>query len=279
MLRNPGDWTTVEFFKEIGALDDGDRRFALFLEGLLSGSVNPNETRQRELVAAISPVLARAGLKIVESGTHSGYPGFTIVGAGTRPRPAQLILFASPHAKPALRIRDVLEQSIEVLTGDVTVLAYDLPVAERGLSWRDVESWWSHRRDISAEQARSELWRHLAKACADVSPAQRALLGAYYDYAKGHDPLFALLPEVWLHWDSGLASSPRGGRLPQPTNGLPKSVARAETSRARGRRAAALCDLRRQAEPPHLQRYNPRRSRPSPFRVRGLPLQQLRNWR
>ncbi|CCG02435.1 hypothetical protein [Blastococcus saxobsidens] len=200
MIWNP-DWTTIEFFKEVGALDGGDRRFALFLEGLLSGSVNPNEPRQRALVAAISPVLTRAGLKIVESGTTDGYPDFTIVGAGTRPRPAQLILFASPHAKPALRIRDVLDQSIEVLTGDDTVLAYDVPVGERGLTWRDVESWWSRRRDIPAAQAKRELWQRLANVCADVSPAQRALFGAYYDYAKGHDPLFALLPEVWLHWD------------------------------------------------------------------------------
>lgn len=201
MICNPGDWTTVEFFREIGALGGGDRRFALFVEGLLSGSVNPNEARQRELAVAISPVLAPAGLKIVESGTTDGYPDFAIVGAGTRPRPAQLILFASPHAKPALRVRDVLEQSIEVLTGDDTVLAYDVPVGDRGLTWRDVESWWSRRRDIPVEHAKRELFQRLAKVCTDVSPAQRALFGAYYNYAKGHDPLFALLPEVWLHWD------------------------------------------------------------------------------
>lgn len=201
MIRNPGDWTTVEFFKDIGALDGGDRRFALFLEGLLSGSVNPNEVRQRELVVAISPTLARAGLKIVESGTTDGYPDFAIVGAGVRPRPTQLILFASQHAKPELRIRDVLEQSIEVLTGDDTVLAYDVPVDESGLTWRDIESWWSRRRDIPGGQAKQELWRRLVTTCADASPAQREFFIAYYNYAKGQDPLFALLPEVWLHWD------------------------------------------------------------------------------
>lgn len=201
MIRNPGDWTTMEFFKEIGALDGGDRRFALFVEGLLSGSVNPKEARQRELAAAISPILARAGLKIVESGTTDGYPDFTIVAAGTRPRPAQLILFAGQHGKPSLRVRAVLDQSIEVLTGDDTVLAYDVPVSERGLTWREVESWWSRRQGIPAEQTKRELWRRLLRVCSDVSPAQRALFVAYYDYAKDHDPLFALLPEVWLHWD------------------------------------------------------------------------------
>ena len=144
---------------------------------------------------------ARAGLKITESGSTDGYPAFAIVAAGTRPRPAQLILFASRHGKPALRLRDVLDQSIEVLTGDDTVLAYDVPVSDRGLTWRDVESWWSHRKGIPADQAKLELWRRLVTVCADASPAQHALLIAYYDYAKDHDPLFALLPEVWLHWD------------------------------------------------------------------------------
>jgi hypothetical protein len=163
--------------------------------------VNPKEARQRELAAAISPILARAGLKIVESGTTDGYPDFTIVVAGTRPRPAQLILFASQHGKPSLRVRDVLDRSIEVLTGDDTVLAYDVPVSERGLTWRDVESWWLRRQGIPAEQAKRELWRRLLRVCSDVSPAQRALFVVYYDYAKDHDPLFALLPEVWLHWD------------------------------------------------------------------------------
>lgn len=209
MIQNPGDWTTLEFFKVIGALDGGNRRFALFLEGLLGGSVNPNESHQRELVAATSPVLASAGLKVVESAADGGYPTFTIVGAGIRPRPAQLILFASPHAKPSLRVRDVLEQSIEVLTGDEAVLAYDVPVGERGLTWGDVESWWSERRKIPGEQAKRELWRRLSKVCADASPAQLALFVAYYDYAKLHEPLFALLPEVWLHWDP-LSRTQRG---------------------------------------------------------------------
>ncbi|WP_093575564.1 hypothetical protein [Amycolatopsis rubida] len=201
MFRFPGDWTTLQFFKEIGALNGGDRRFVLFLEGLLSASVNPREARQREMVAAISPILARAGLKVTESGTNDGYPTFTIVALGTRPRPAQLILFAGRHGKPALRLRDVLDQSIEILTGDDAVLTYDVPVGDRGLTWRDVESWWSHRKGIPADQAKLELWRRLVTVCADASPAQHALLVAYYDYAKDHDPLFALLPEVWLHWD------------------------------------------------------------------------------
>jgi hypothetical protein len=58
----------------------------------------------------------------MESGTTDGYPAFTIVARGTRPRPAQLILFAGRHGKPILRLRDVLDQSIEVLTGDDIVL-------------------------------------------------------------------------------------------------------------------------------------------------------------
>ncbi|WP_037322452.1 AbiJ-related protein [Amycolatopsis thermoflava] len=201
MIRNPGDWTTVQFFKEIGALDGGGRRFVLFLEGLLSSSVNPDEARQRKLAAAILPILNRAGLQVIESGTVDGYPDFAVVTVGTRPRPTQLILFAGQHGKPELRVSDVLDQSIEVLTGEDKVLAYDVPVGQGGLTWHDLESWWSHRREIPAGQAKGDLWRRLVQACTNASPAQRAFLTTYYEYAKDRDPLYALLPEVWLHWD------------------------------------------------------------------------------
>ncbi|WP_143254241.1 hypothetical protein [Amycolatopsis keratiniphila] len=75
------------------------------------------------MAAEISPIFARADLKITESGSTDGCPASTIVTAANRARPAQLILFASRHGKPALRLRDVLDQRIEVLPGDDAVLA------------------------------------------------------------------------------------------------------------------------------------------------------------
>lgn len=44
----------------------------------------------------------------------------------TRPNSSSL---SADTARFALRLRDVLDQSIEVLTGDDTVLAYDVPAS------------------------------------------------------------------------------------------------------------------------------------------------------
>ena len=79
VIRNPDDWPVLELFKQIGALGSSDRRFALFIQGLLSGSINPDEGRQRVLVDAVTPALSRAGLKIIETGSRGGYPEFAIV--------------------------------------------------------------------------------------------------------------------------------------------------------------------------------------------------------
>jgi hypothetical protein len=62
VIRNPGDWGFLELFTQLGALTCSDRRFALFIQGLLSGAVTPDESRQRAMAEAITPTLVHAGL-------------------------------------------------------------------------------------------------------------------------------------------------------------------------------------------------------------------------
>src|SRR5262249_32378619 len=50
--RNRGDWSTEELFEKLGAFEATDRRFALFLEGLVSPDVLPDEPAQRRFVDA-----------------------------------------------------------------------------------------------------------------------------------------------------------------------------------------------------------------------------------
>jgi hypothetical protein len=88
---------------------DPDRRFALFMEELLSGAVNPDEERLRALVAAVSAALAASGLGSPKPGRWEGYPAFTILPTGTRARPPRLILFAARSTKPDVRLADVLD--------------------------------------------------------------------------------------------------------------------------------------------------------------------------
>jgi hypothetical protein len=55
----PGDWTAEYLFEQIGAFDAVDRRFALFLEGLVSGQTLPDEQAQRRASMAVLPSARR----------------------------------------------------------------------------------------------------------------------------------------------------------------------------------------------------------------------------
>jgi hypothetical protein len=59
----PGDWGFLELFTQLGALTCSDRRFAHFIQGLLSGAVTPDESRQRAIAEAITPTLVHSGLR------------------------------------------------------------------------------------------------------------------------------------------------------------------------------------------------------------------------
>jgi hypothetical protein len=48
--RNPGDWTAEDLFQNLGAFDALNKRFARFLEGLVSGEVLLDESAQRATV-------------------------------------------------------------------------------------------------------------------------------------------------------------------------------------------------------------------------------------
>lgn len=201
------DWSVLDLFKQLGALDCSSRRFVLFIEGLLSGMVNPDTDRQRDLVEAVTPPLESAGLKVAETGTDNGYPAFSLLAAGSRHRPPQLILFASKGRKPDLRLSEVLDGQVEVLDSDDVVLRYDREVPSTGLTWGHLLSWWGDCNGLDPEspETKRTLWNRLLVSLPDpnVSPPQRFLFNEYhrvFGAGAGRD-LPALLPEVWLHWD------------------------------------------------------------------------------
>lgn len=205
-VNNPEDWTVLDLFEAVGALDTHDRRFALLVEGLLSGSVNPDERRQRELLAAIKPVLKRGGLQVIENGSRGGYSEFKILAGNSPGRPAQLVLFASTgSSKPDLRISEVLDRTVEIVDTH-QVLRYDRAVsAEHGLTWTALQSWWAETNslDRGAPATKKSLYQRLLAGIPQTSPPQQRLFRAYHRWVadQGLVDFPALLPEVWLHWD------------------------------------------------------------------------------
>lgn len=201
--RNPEDWPAETLFEQLGAYDATDKRFAMFLEGLASAEVRPDEAAQRHFVECVNEPLRNCGAELRETGSEGGYPVFCVVSlrAAIKGRPKNLI-FASP-AKPDLRFRDALDNDIEIVTNEDKVLVYDRPIGNDGLRWNDLQKWWGDTQQIDdATQAKRTLYARLKSSLPRNSPPQSLLFDAFFEGFRSEVPnLPALLPEVWLHWD------------------------------------------------------------------------------
>jgi hypothetical protein len=74
---NPGDMSPEDLFDDLGALDCPHKRFALFLEGLASAEVRPDEPEQRRFAALANGVLKRVNAELRETAIKDGYTYFT----------------------------------------------------------------------------------------------------------------------------------------------------------------------------------------------------------
>lgn len=199
----PGSNSVEELFETLGAFNASDRRFALFLEGLASSDVRPDEAAQRHFVQLVNGHLSGCGVELRESEQRDGYPVFTVVSkhSAQHGRPKNLIFASS--VKPDLRFRDAVSNTIEIVTNRDKVLVYDRPISNDGIRWRDLQAWWRELRGIADErQAKVTLYQRLEECLPASSPPQRNLFHAFYrGFGKDVPGLPALLPEVWLHWD------------------------------------------------------------------------------
>ncbi len=200
---NPEDWSTETLFAELGALDCSHKRFALFLEGLASAEVRPDEPSQRHFVEVVNGVLKGCAAELRESEFRDGYPCFSMVHihGSSRGKPKNLI-FGS-QVKPDLRFRDAIDNDVEIVTNADKVLIYDRSIGKKGLIWSDLQSWWAETNGIANDKkAKVTLYRRLEASLPTNSPPQRLLFRSYYEHFSPAIPaLPALLPEVWLHWD------------------------------------------------------------------------------
>jgi very-short-patch-repair endonuclease len=217
VIRNPGDWTVEELFKRIGALESTDARFGRFLEALVSHRAQQNEQRQRDLARRLNVHLRACACELRETDAEGGYPVFTL--ASTHPgapgRPKQLIFASS--VKPDLRLRDAVSNDIEIVTHADKVLVYDRPIGRDGLSWSDLQAWWSDLNGIpNDDEAKRSLWSRLRSCLPENSPPQDLVFKAFYGaFGSATPSLPALVPEVWLHWDPKKKVQRGGTALPR----------------------------------------------------------------
>ena len=203
VVRNPEDWSGETLFNELGAFVASNRRFALFIEGLASAEVLPDEPAQRAFVQNANVTLHRCGVELRETASSGGYPVFKIVAlTGSPSRKPKNLIFASP-IKPDIRLSNAVDNDIEVISNGDSVLIYEEPIGDGGLTWKDLQTWWSTTRKITdPSEAKRTLYLRLKDSLPSTSPPQKWFFEAYHRcFSRDILALPALLPEVWLHWD------------------------------------------------------------------------------
>jgi hypothetical protein len=123
VYRNPGDWDAEYLFTRLGAFDALSKRFALFLEGLVSAETLPDEAAQRDVVSVLNPHLNNVGLRLLQTGEADGYPVFHLTSTRAHGGRPKNLIFAT-LTKPDLRFSDLLDSEIESLSDADQVLVY-----------------------------------------------------------------------------------------------------------------------------------------------------------
>lgn len=200
-FRNPEDADMEVLFDKLGVFDLSNHRFQLLLEGMVSADVQVDADAQGLVVEACNGVLRAGGAELRQIDVQHGYPVYKLTSLRTAQGRPKTLIFASPE-KPDLRVRDVLNNDVEILSDPSNVLVYDRPILD-GLRWRELQSWWADRERVEDGSAAKEgLYRRLQSSLPANSLPQllffRTFFKTYGDSVYG---LPALLPEVWLHWD------------------------------------------------------------------------------
>ena len=196
VYRNPEDWSTEYLFEKLGAFEASHRRFALFLEGLASADVRPDEAAQRRFVGIVNGPLQTCGVEMRETGAEDGYPVFTVVSRRGMPAGrAKNLIFAS-SVKPDLRFRDAVNNDIEIVTNADKVLVYDRKIGVNGLRWCDLQQWWSESHGIlEPEEAKKDLYRRLREGTIPGTQYSIWLFASFGRTRRGSNRGHSALPE------------------------------------------------------------------------------------
>jgi hypothetical protein len=97
------------------------------------------------------------------------------------------LIFAADGPKPRIVLRDAVNNVIDIVENAQHCLVYDLPLAERGLTWRDFVGWWNEQhpgRGTERDHARE----FLCRPCVSSGPVRPSGITLQPGPSGGHQP-------------------------------------------------------------------------------------------
>jgi hypothetical protein len=113
------------------------------------------------------------------------------------------LIFAPLEPKPKIVLSDTINNDLQLTDNPGDALVYDRPLAESGLTWRQLVAWRAasdSRTENEERAAARELYRRLLKSAAN--DAERLIFECYCVRYRTHGfDVPALIPQVYLHYD------------------------------------------------------------------------------
>lgn len=114
------------------------------------------------------------------------------------------LIFAADGPKPRIVLRDAINNDLEIVENAEYCLVYDRPLADTGLTWRQLTAWRARCDSLDGEEERTaarELYARLLKSM-DRNGAERFVFERYCARYRTHGfDIPALIPQVYLHYD------------------------------------------------------------------------------
>jgi hypothetical protein len=113
------------------------------------------------------------------------------------------LIFAPLGPKPKIVLSDAINNDLQLTDNPGDALVYDRPLAESGLTWRQLVAWRAASDSLTEDEERAagrELYRRLLRATAN--DAERLIFERYCARYRTHGfDVPALIPQVYLHYD------------------------------------------------------------------------------
>ena len=175
--------------------------------------------------------------------------------------------------EPKIVLKDAVNNTIDIVENDKYCLVYDRPLAENGLTWRELVAWWTSEHDPTAESelvAGRNLDDRLRSSTGD-NEAEQFLFSEYCKrYGTAGFDETALIPQIHLHYDPYTRRI--GATLQRQRMDFLDAATSTPVERVGDRRHPALRPRRRTCRHPAICRNGRCRQRIATRRIRGLPV-------